>query len=129
MKTTRIYKLYSASVASGNAVSSLRVVRAGMIVSIGWNVIGVGGAGANGCFQVELSKSNLSNIVTNDTPGNVLSQVNCAYPVAATAACSNSLQAGLAIPVEPAETLYLNTALTNVAPATQSIECFIAVLE
>jgi hypothetical protein len=123
----RVYKLYAAPLGSQNAVSSLRVSGDGTITCIKSSCGATGGAGV-GRLDVELSLSNVSSQVVNDTPGNVLYACNLSVGNALTASDNDSL-AGLDIPIRALDTLYLNTLGAGTALASSQISVFVYVEE
>lgn len=117
---TKIYKLYTNTTGSNNGVASLKITRDGQITGISWALGLLGGAGV-GRISFELSKQNTSSLTTNDTPDVVLASACIASPNA-THNADNALTAGLAIPVQIGDSLYINTAFVG-AVAPTSVEC------
>lgn len=118
---TRTYKLYNASsVASADAIASSKVVRKGSISAILFAMSGQAGAAVTGCRQLELSKQSTRQITTNDTPPTVLAEGCIAGSVSGGAVHNMCLIAGLSIPVDVGDTLYMHQVVAGTAFATVS---------
>lgn len=113
---TKVYKLYTSTTGSNNGVASLKITRNGFITAIAGQMALLGGAGL-GRLEYEVSKQNTTSLSTNDTPDAVLGSFGIVSPNA-THNAENAFIAGLRIPVEIGDTIYLNTTFTGaVAPA------------
>lgn len=123
---TKTYKLLATVTGTTNAAASLKITRAGTITGIAFALDLLGGAGVSR-LQYELSKQNTSSLAVNDTPDVVLASASIASPNAVHAA-ENALIAGLAIPVEIGDSLYINVLFTGaVAPNGANCNCYVYV--
>lgn len=115
---TKPYKLYNTTATTQDAAASLKITRRGVITSINMSIAGVAGAAVNACRQIELSKQSTRSITTNDTPPGVLAEVAAAANISAGSYCNQQLIAGLSIPVDVGDTLYLHNLAVGTASST-----------
>jgi len=109
------YKLYTNSVASGNGVTSLKIVRKGRLKAIYFDLNTTGGAGV-GRIQLECSKQNTVNTQTNDAPPTVLGSASIAVGNALTAA--ENVAMPTSVDVDAGDNIYINETVVGTAPAT-----------
>lgn len=108
MAFTRVYKLYTGSVATASAATSLTIPRSGTITSINASCAGSTGAGATNTIAFELSTSSVSTVTTNDTPGNSICTLVAGSNVASSAYAGSLSQQGMAVPVQAGDKLFLH---------------------
>lgn len=113
---TRIYKLYGTTGSDTNALAQLTIQRPGSIVAVWWAGYANSTSDNSGC-RVELSFTSTSQIGTNDTVGPI-SECNIHQNLVTSGLVTNhvnSLHAGLNVPVQAGDRLYMNIDVVGTA--------------
>lgn len=104
---TRSYRIYSTAFATAAAATYIVCQRKGRIIGAEMNTVATTSAGGSGEIELELSLSSQSGVTTNDAVGGVAA-VAVGIPAASQMKEGNAFVAGLNIPIEQADRVYLH---------------------
>lgn len=115
---TRQYKIYTASLTTGDNKALCRIVQRGVITAIQWGVRGLAGAGVDFNAALELSLNSVSSFTTNDAPATVLGYATFEAAITSGSYSKNVLTAGLQNPVNVGDQIYLHCVTSGTAVAS-----------
>lgn len=127
---TKQYHLFDSTATTADNKVSTKITRKGSITAICFSVSGISGAAVDGRSRWELSKQSSSAFNQNDKPSTVLCTiVGGTVGVATSGIGSNTLLAGISIPVDVGDTIYLHQECSGTANGTLNKNVSISVDE
>ncbi len=123
---SRRYQIYSNTVTSASNTTNIEIARDGFITSVLWTLWALGGAGVDSRLAYEVSLQGVTQIITNDAD-RVISGVAAGAQVASSVREVNVLDAGLRLPVNAGDRLYLNVFAGGTAWGSGNVRCLVNV--